>query len=998
MSNMIVTLRFVVGGKNERARFHAASTRLAGPYRGEKEMRGVAVLGPVRVLVEDGSPVALGSRRQCLLLAILVSRHGRMVRADELVEALWGGDLPAHPAAALQSQVFRLRRALATSGVSVDSNGAGYCLAAAGGVLDVERFEDLVAQARHRSAEPAVAIGLFDEAFGWWRGRPYAEVADHESVLAEAERLVELHADAAEARAELLLELAAATEAATAAEAVMGEHPFRERPVAIRMRALARAGRHAEALRVFEVFRRTLGDELGLEPSPDLRAVEGDILRHDTAVMPRIGLPGNSLVGREVELAELAGCLAEGRLVTLTGPGGVGKTRLALHAAARAAPGYPDGVWLCELATVGTNDAVAVAVASVLHVERDREHGDVERIVRFLRSRRALLVLDNCEHVLDAAGDLVGSVLAHAPDVDVLATSRRRLGVDGEHVAPVAPLPVGATPGVDSPAVALFVDRAKAMRGDFPVTPDNRAAVDALCRCLDGLPLALELAAARTVSRTTGEILAEVTERIDQLGDPLRSRERHRSMAAVVDWSYGRLDPGEQHLFRRAAVFAGGFDAGAAAAVAGVDLDEAVAGATSLVEHSLIAARDVAGTTRYSMLEPIRQFAEARLTGVGEADGAQAQHAAWAARWIETADAGLRSPSEARWAAAVAAELPNLRAAQRWSVVHEPRTAARIAGAMYWYAYWFGASEAFDWAAASIAAVDADAAEVAGACATAALGAARRGDIDGARTLAERGVAAARQPADARFAWQARSSAEVMAGTYEQALDCQQHALDLAHLLGDTTHQAREHAARALVFGYLGRSDDAERELAVADDAARAAASPTAQAFRDYVAGEIRIDTDPTGSLEQFGRARDLARHIGNQYLAAIAGVSAVSCAARTGDPVHALGGYAELLDYFDRAGSRAQQWTTIRTLIETLIQLDHDEQAAILYGALTASPTALPLIGPDATRMHDAATTLATRLGHHQYEQLTTKGAGLDDDEAIAYARRATLDDRSQP
>ena len=859
------------------------------------------------------------------------------------------------------------------------------------------RFEDLITEARHRSSEPEVAVGLLDGALGWWRGRPYLEVADHDAVQPEANRLEELHAEAAETRADLLVGLGATDDAARAMETLMAEHPFRERPVEIRMRALARAGRHAEGLRVFDAFRRTLGDELGLDPSPELRELEGEILRHDLPAVPRLGLPGNSLVGREVELADVVARLGEGRLVTLTGPGGVGKTRLALHAVTRAAERYADGLWLCELAHVGDADAVAPAVASALGVERDAARGDAERIVQFLQSRRALVVFDNCEHVLDGARALIGAVLTHAPDVDVVATSRRRLGVEGEQVVAVTTLPVTVTggDGLDPPALALFADRANAVLGDFCLTDDNRAAVSALCQCLDGLPLALELAAARTVAWTPAEILAEVRERIDRLGDPLRSRERHRSIDAVVAWSYDRLDPIEQHVFRHVAVFSGGFGADAAAAVAGAERDEVVAALTSLVEHSLVVVSGVAGMTRFSMLEPIRQYAERRLADDGRHDDAQARHAAWAAAWIEIADAGLRSPTEARWARLVAAELPNLRSAHRWSLAHESDTAARIAGAMYWYAYWYGAAEAFEWATASTTAEDASPGLPA-ACATAALGACRRGDIAAARALATRGIAAATiDPTTARFAWEALSSAEMMAGDYEQALTCHQHALALARLAGDTTHQAREHAARALALGYLGRRDAADAELTTATDLAAATGNPTVQAFRDYVAGEIDIDTEPMTALALFGRARDVGRLVGNQYLSAIAGISAISCAARIGDPAQALDGYAELLDYFDRAGSRAQQWTTIRTLIETLTRLLHDEPAAILYGALTASPTALPIIGPDAVRMGDAAATLDTRLGKDRFEQLTAIGAALDDDDAIAYARRATMDNQ---
>jgi predicted ATPase len=922
---------------------------------------------------------------------MLVSRWGRVVSADELVEALWADTPPRHPTAALQSQVFRLRQQIAAASVRVDHDGSGYRLAADRDRVDAARFDDLVGRAHGRSSEPEIAVGLLDEALGLWRGRAYLEVADHAAVMTEAARLEELRADAAELRATLLLDLGEAIDASRSMERLIEEHPFRERPVSIRMRALAREGRHAEALSLFDAFRRMLRDELGLEPSPELRSVEGEILRHDLPPVPRIGLPGNSLVGREVELAEITSRLESARLVTLTGPGGVGKTRLALHAAARSSEQYPDGLWMCELAPVGEIDAVAPAVAAVLQLERDAEHTDAERIVQFLQSRRALLVLDNCEHVLDGARDLVAAILAHSPDVDIVATSRRRLGVEGEHVVAVNPLPVADWDDPDSPAVLLFVDRAKAARHDFTLSDANTTAVCELCRSVEGLPLAVELAAARTVSRTPAEILTEIAERLDRLGDPLRSKERHRSIEAVVSWSYDRLRQPERDVFASASVFAGGFTADAAVVVTGVDRDEVVAAVTSLVEHSLVAAHDAGDSTRYAMLEPIRQFAEARLDRDGRRDHVRSRHAAWAAAWMETADAGLRTAEEAGWARAVAAELGNLRAAHRWSLDHDPDTAMRIAGAMFWYTCWYGASEAFEWAASSAQHVgEAATPLLAPVCATAALGACRRGDMATARALAERGIAAAASdPVAARFTWEALSSAEMMSGNYERTTTYQQRALELARQANDTTQQARELAARALALGYLGQVDAAHGELTAAEHLAATAGNPTAQAFCDYVAGELRIDSDATEALPLLERARNIGRLIGNRYLAAIAGVSAVSCAARLGDPAPALSGYEELLDYFERTGSRAQQWTTIRTLIETLTRLGRDEPAAMLHAALTASPTALPIIGPDATRLDQAAATLEARLGHDRFEQLTATGAALGDDAAIAYARQ---------
>lgn len=973
----------------------AASTLLPFGCRGgtadeRKGMFGIRVLGPVRLAAGGGELAAVGSRRQCVLLAMLVSRLGRVVPADELVDALWGVQLPDHPTAALQSQVFRLRRQLKSAGVEVESDGVGYRLTAGRDQIDATRFEDLVVRATTSPLEPAVAVGLFDEALALWHGRAYLEVADHAAVQPEATRVEDLRAHAAEQRAALLLALGDPSEAARAMETVIDEHPFREAPVGLRMRALARVGRHAEALSVFDAFRRRLGEELGLDPSPELRELEGDILRHEQPTAPRVGLPGNSLVGREVELSATVSRVASSRLVTLTGAGGVGKSRLALHAAARVSSDYRDGLWLCELAAVGAAEAVATSVASVLQLQR-RSGDSTGTVVQFLGTRQALLVLDNCEHVLDGVRELIAAVLAGAPDVGILATSRQRLGVEGEHVVPVAPLPVADWDDADAPAVALFVDRAKAVRPGFALSADSLAAVCELCRRVGGLPLAIELAASRMVARTPGEVLTDVAERIDRLADPLRATERHRSMEAVMNSSYDSLDAVAQHVFRTSAVFAGGFIAEAAAAVADLAQSDTVAALSSLVERSLLGAEDTAGKTRYSMLEPVRQYAQARLAAArtNEVDG---RHATWAAGWIEAADAGLRGADEARWATAVAAELPNLRAAHRWALDHDPDTAARIAGAMFWYAAWYGAAEAFEWATATVEHVGDNAGPaIARAYATAALGAARRGDMTVARALAERGTAAGERHASTRFAWEALSSAEMMSGNYERTLAFQQRAFELAGQAGDITHQARERAARALAFGYLGQLDAADSELAAATALISATGNASMQAFCSYVAGELRLEVEPTAALPLLERARDVGRLLGNRYLVAIAGVSAVSCAARLDHPSHALDDYAELLDYFDRTGSRAQQWTTVRTLIETLTRHEADEPAALLYGALTASPSAPPIIGIDATRMDHAVGAFKARLGEQRYNELLTTGAALGDEAAIAYARRYT-------
>ncbi|MGH9269063.1 MAG: BTAD domain-containing putative transcriptional regulator, partial [Acidimicrobiales bacterium] len=453
----------------------------------------IGVLGPLLVVADD-VPVVQRSALQRLLLAVLIAGQGRNLQPDELAESLWPDALPADPVGALQSQVSRLRRQLGPASAWIETLSAGYRLVCPPDRLDAAHFERLITEARQLEDEPAVAVERLDRALALWRGRAYQELADRPAIAPEATRLDELRADAAELRADALLKLGRPAEAASAIQLLMADHPFRERPVAVLMRALTADGRHADALREFERFRRLLGEELGLEPSPELRAVVAAILRHEAMarpLLPAVGVPGNSFVGRDAEVAKVEWLVERGRLVTLTGPGGVGKTRIALHVAAGARAAYPDGVYLCELARVPEPDAVAAAVASVLRVEQLAEHSLVERVIEFLLLKRALLVIDNCEHVLPAAVELVTAILLRAPHVDVLATSRERLGVDGEQRVPVGPLPTPAWDDPAAPSAVLFIDRARAVRPGFTVAADDVATVAELCRRLDGLPLAI---------------------------------------------------------------------------------------------------------------------------------------------------------------------------------------------------------------------------------------------------------------------------------------------------------------------------------------------------------------------------------------------------------------------------------------------------------------------------------------------------------------------------
>jgi predicted ATPase/DNA-binding SARP family transcriptional activator len=937
---------------------------------------------------DDGAPLVLRSSQQRLLLAVLVAARGRAVQADELAESLWGDALPSDPVASLQSHVSRLRKQIGPAATWIATTATGYRFDCPVDALDSVRFETLITQSRELSDQPAVALGILDRALALWRGRAYQEQDDQTIVAPEAARLEELRAEGCELRADCLLKLGRPAGAAAALQSLTVGHPFRERPVALLMRALAADGRHADALQAIERLRRLLDEELGLEPSPELRAIEAAILRHEEplrSVVPTIGLPGNSFVGRDAEVAKTTWLLERNRLVTLTGPGGVGKTRIALHAAVAAAFTYTDGVYVCELARVSDADAVTAAVASTLQVEEHAAHSLVDRLIEFLQARRSLLVLDNCEHVLSAAAELITAMLLRTPHVDVLATSRERLGVEGEQRVPVGPLAAPAWDDPTGPAAVLFSDRARALSPDLILSTDDFAMVSELCRRLDGLPLAIELAAAQTVSSSPSEILAAISDRLGELSDPRRTVERHRSLDAVFAWSYEILTPSERNVFEQLAVFAGGWTADAAAAVVGATASDL----STLVERSLITAQRSGRGSRFSMLEPVRQYAMARLEERGLKPETYTRHAAWAVGFAEAADEGLRGSDEVDWRSALDAEFANLRAAHRWCLDDDPDASIRLAASLYRH-MWSGApSEILTWAAQAVSRFsEIPHARLPSAHAAAALAWYLRGDLATGRTLAEAGIAKATEdPIGARLAWEALGDIETSSGNFEVAVSCYDQAIHLARMAGDDHQAAISMGDRALCPAYDGRMNEAIAACEAFAPLVAAVGNPSLDAWSDYINGEVRLDDAPVDALPFLQRSVIAARRIGNRLIIGLAGLSAVSCEARVGDPTKALAQYADLIDHWHRAGAWNMQWTTLRTLIELLTRLGRDAEAAVMYGAMTASAASSPLVGADAKRIADAVASLRNRLGDERFDVLCADGAALSDNEAVAFA-----------
>ncbi|HEX5402881.1 MAG TPA: BTAD domain-containing putative transcriptional regulator [Pseudonocardiaceae bacterium] len=670
----------------------------------------VELLGPVRLATEDGHVVPVGGVRLRMLLARLALDPGRFVPVSTLVDGLWGEEPPADAANALQSLVSRLRRAIrdATGDVDVLLSGpAGYQLTAD---VDVSRFDRLAAEGRaHLGADrPAPAEAVLADALLLWRGTALADVADAPFAGPVATRLAEARLAAAEDRCAALLALGRPSDALHELDRLVAGEPLRERLIALRMRALAGVGRTADALADYQRTRQALADDLGVDPSAELREAHLAVLRgtEQPVRATRVGVPAplTSFVGRDAELADANALLTAGRLVSLIGAGGAGKTRLAAELAARAT----GRVWFVELAPVREGAGVgelAPAVLSALDVRDMRileaqpglPRDPVDRLVEEFGGRAGLLVLDNCEHLIGGAAELADTLLRRCPALSVLATTREPLAITGESGYRVGPLRLPAetatlTEAAESPAVRLFVDRAAAAQQDFRLTEANLGPVVEICRRLDGMPLALELAAARLRAMTPQRVAELLDDRFRLLTVGSRaSLPRHRTLRGVVEWSWDLLTKPERTLAMRLATLAGGADE---AAAVGVCADDELAAEdvpyllASLVEKSLLTVISGAeGRTRYRMLETVRAYGLAELSDTGEADRVDTAFVAYFLGFVERVEPALHARDQLTAFALLGAEHDNVVAAiAKAAAAGDAESAARLVAGMagYW--------------------------------------------------------------------------------------------------------------------------------------------------------------------------------------------------------------------------------------------------------------------------------------------------------------------------
>jgi pentatricopeptide repeat protein len=920
----------------------------------------------------DGSPLPLPSRRQRAVLAALLTRAGRTVPADTLVEAAWGERLPDHPKAALQTVLSRLRTALGAELISADISGYRLNVTADG--VDALRFEALHERAAH--APETAAAGLLEAALALWRGPAYAEFADRDFASAEAARLNELHAVTVEDYADISLRSGRSTDAIAHLEALQASEPWRGRCVELLMRALGGSGRHTEALEVYDRHRRGLAAEFGLDPSPALQDLQGRILRNELPAAPRpvpqpprwFAVP-TPFVGRDTEVAALLGAICGNRLVTVTGIGGVGKTRLAAESLGEITAQLRMPVAVVELGAVSVG-GVDATVAAALGVDV-RDGTPRAAVSEYLGAGSQLLVIDNCEHVLADARELIAALLRACSQVRIIATSRHRLGLPDEQVLPLDPL---LTEAADVPAellrdtapVRLFTDRMRRVRPGLPATAETVALSAAVCRRLDGVPLAIELAAAQAAAVGLAPVL-------DRLGDLDVLADADGGMRAVLGRSWTLLGRGEQELLARLSVFAADFDLDAVEHVGGPGAAVRLA---RLADASLLQVTHAHGQARCRMLAIVRAFAAERLCANGATGPAHTAHARWIRDLAEAAAADVRAGGAGEPLHRLLACRADLLAAVRWALdAGEIEPAGAITAALGWCSHWVLDGELLKLACDVARDARLPVTPVAAlAQASGALNAAQLGDLKEAHRLGTRALAAASTTEEQCLALTALGVTCLYRGEHEESM---RHGGRLREP-PDAPAPARvdAHATFALLACY--HSDQAtarqhaEQALAAARDAG------PIRAWATYTMGEVRLLEDPAAAVEILELAVSQAEAGGTAQIAEVARIALISALVRLGRHHEALQVFPDLMHQLRRRSGWPQLWTSLRILAELLEALGRPQDAALLLASASADPSTPPVTGDDIPRYRELQRRITDQIGTGAHQRLADQAALL--------------------
>ncbi len=895
----------------------------------------VDVLGPLRVEV-DGDVVAVPGGRRRAVLVLLALAGGRTVTVDALVDALWPDAAPASGRQALHSHVSRLRGHLGPAAGRLATRPDGYRLDVGDEHVDVGRARALLRTA-HGAADPAEAFALLRTAESLWRGPVLADLDDVAPVAAAARECARLRQEVVDALVGAALDSGRADEVVGLSAASAADDPLRETATLLHVRVLAATGRAPDALRLAREFRHRLAEETGLDPTPALGALERQVAGGaGSAAVPRPMDPaGSRLVGRAAEVDGLRHALAQDRLVTVVGPGGVGKTRLALAAASGS-----DATVLL-LAAVTDPRAVVHALADALHLAVAR--GDVlGACAALVGDRDLLLVVDNAEHLLDAVRDTVAVLLASCPRLTVLVTSREPLGLAAERTWRLVPL---AVPAVDAggrdlaqvPSVALFLDRAARVRPGVVSSDADLAVVADVVRALDGIPLAIELAAGRLSTFALADLRDRLDRALDLLGDGRPTVDaRHRTLRRTIAWSDDLLSADERRLLRHLAVFPDGLDLVAAehlARAVGVTGDPGTALAR-LVDASVVQA-ELGDGTRYRLLETVRAYALDALAAAGERDTAERHLVAWATGLAAHLAAAMASEHEPEADATLRRELRNLRAAFRLARTSgDVDAAAAVVVPLFEAIGYRDLVELRGWALEladdPALGVSPWAAGVLGAAAEAAY---HGGDLARADDLARGGLAVAR---DAEDAWSCLLPLAVVELARGAFADSAGHALAAADLLPVPRESL---GIAAVATAYAG---DLPAARGLLDRGRAAAVSPTMRAWHAYVAGEIDHLAGAVGDAEEhYVEAVRLSRTSGATFVVGVATVGLLTVLTDAGRVREALTGYRDVVDDFARTGNWTHLWATLRNLADLLDALGDHATADLVHGAADAAPDA---------------------------------------------------------
>jgi len=967
----------------------------------------IRVLGSIE-LARNGAPVPVGGSKPRLALAILAAHRGSVVSTDRMCDELWGDHQPADPAAVLQSHLSRLRRLLRPE-AGIVARPPGYLLEVPGETVDAGRFEWLCERA-HRASDPRTAVELLEAALALWRGPAFGEFADHEWAVPVAARLDELRAHASEQLFEARLELGVDAGLVGDLERAAAEHPLRERLWCQLIVALYRCGRTAEALRRAESYRVLLREETGLDPSPIFRELEARVLNEDPSLAH--GVHGSRrpaprrrsgettpLVGRDRELSALTDLVGSQRLVTLIGPGGVGKTKLAKRLANELWDEFDGAVFVIELAAIHDPASIAVALASATDVQQ-RQHLSVEEtLIEYLRSRRALLVLDNCEHLRATIATLTERFLNACPNMTFLATSREVIGLPGEQVWRVGPLEIpsegsGVSVVAEVPAARLFVERAIAARPGFALGPDNVADVVRIVRRLDGLPLTIELAAARVRAMSVTALAERLESGFELLSGAQPSVPfRHRTVDDLVTWSYDLLEPDEQVLFARLSAFTGAFELEAVEGVCGgwdLGVTTIPMLLANLVDKSMVQASDTEAP-RYRLLETLQEYGRERISELGQREELRGRHAHWYLNLAERCAKGLAGPDESKAVALLDRELDNLRAAYFWSVESaDADVALRLVAALREYAFRCMHAEISGWADTARQLPKANEhPRYPVVVAVGSYGRFVRGDLEGAIELAQHAVEAAdRLHVDSSgLAERALGNAWFYQGEAERGMHWMDRMVDSAKT-GSAARLAHAYYMRSVAYSSVGDTTSGIRLAEMSRDVAARSGSPTALAQALYAGGVALTVSDPIGAADQLRRAADVAKDAGNRWIQAFALTEVLWLDASQGRPREALQRYADVIDLWYRGGDWANQWLSLRHVFGILVQLRAELGAATLHGALTAAGAAyaLPFGAVDAERIGVLVEDLRDQLGGAAFASAVRRGASLSDGEIVDF------------